>query len=94
MKPPEPHDIVVCTDVLEHIEPDCLDDVLADIRRCTKKAALLVVATRPAMKTLSDGRNAHLIQEDFKWWEPHIEKAGFRVLQGHAVTGEFTLVCD
>jgi 2-polyprenyl-3-methyl-5-hydroxy-6-metoxy-1,4-benzoquinol methylase len=65
---PEPHDIVACTDVLEHIEPDCLDDVLKDIRRCTKKVAFLLIATRPAIKVLADGRNAHLIQQPYTWW--------------------------
>jgi len=66
--PPEPADLVVCTDVLEHIEPEHLEAVLGDIRRCTLKAALLVVATRPAKKTLADGRNAHLIQRPIEEW--------------------------
>lgn len=65
---PDPADLVVCTDVLEHIEPDCLDDVLADIRRCSKKCALLTVCTVPAAKHLPDGRNAHLIVENSRWW--------------------------
>lgn len=65
---PNPHDVVVCTDVLEHIEPECLDDVLDDIRKLTKRAAFLVVATRPAKKILADGRNAHLIQHNYRWW--------------------------
>lgn len=77
----EPHDIVACTDVLEHIEPDLLVGVLADIRRCTKKAAFLLIATRPAKKYLEDGRNAHLIQRDAKWWLGRLWDAGFRVRQ-------------
>lgn len=92
---PGPHDIVACTDVLEHIEPDCLADVLADIRRCTKKAAYLVIATRPANKILADGRNAHLIVEDFHWWKTRIEAAGFQILDMRAIpgVGEFAVVC-
>lgn len=66
--PPEPADLVVCTDVLEHIEPECLDAVLDDLRRCTLQAGLFVIATRPAKKTLPDGRNTHLIQRDLQWW--------------------------
>jgi hypothetical protein len=67
-EPPKPADFVVCTDVLEHIEPHCLDDVLADIRRVMKKFGYLVIHTGPAKKTLQDGRNAHLIIEDYSWW--------------------------
>lgn len=69
---PEPSDMVVCGDVLEHIEPDCLDAVLDDLVRVTKKVVILAVATRPAKKTLPDGRNAHLIQQPYSWWLPKI----------------------
>jgi len=65
---PEPHDFVVCTDVLEHIEPECLDDVLDHLANLTKKLIFLAVATRPAVKFLPDGRNAHLIQENPAFW--------------------------
>jgi len=64
---PCPHDIVVCSDVLEHIEPDCLDDVLAHLHNLTLKTLFVDVATRPANKVLADGRNAHLIQ-----WRPEV----------------------
>lgn len=65
---PNPADLVVCSDVLEHIEPDCLDDVLGHIYSKTMKALFVDVATRPAKKVLADGRNAHLIQENALWW--------------------------
>lgn len=65
---PWPADILVCTDVLEHIEPDCINDVIAHIGALTKKVAFLLVANGPALKTLEDGRNAHLIQENPRWW--------------------------
>ena len=71
-EPPPPSDLVVCTDVLEHIEPDCLDDVLNDLREKTKVACFLVVNCIPASKTLADGRNAHLIQQDYHWWLPRL----------------------
>ena len=47
---PKPADLVCCLDVLEHIEPDHLDYVLNDIRRCTKRLALLIIHTGPALK--------------------------------------------
>lgn len=67
-EPPAPHDLVVCTDVAEHVEPEFLDAFLDDLVRVTRQALIISVATRPAVKTLADGRNAHLIIEDYKWW--------------------------
>jgi hypothetical protein len=65
-------DLVVCCDVLEHVEPDCLYSVLDDIRNISRIAVMLVVATRPAKKVLPDGRNAHLINEAPEWWIPKL----------------------
>lgn len=89
--PPEPADIVVCTDVLEHVEPDCIDEVLDDLRRVTRDAGLFLVATRPAENVLADGRNAHLIQEPKSWWLPRIERR-FRVSQVRDLPGEFAVI--
>lgn len=66
---PRPADLVVCLDVLEHIEPDKLKYVLKDLARCTAKLGYFVINMGPAMKTLPDGRNTHLIQENEAWWK-------------------------
>lgn len=71
---PRPADLVVCTDVLEHIEPDLLRPVLTDLARCVKKVGYFVIHTGPAKKTLADGRNAHLIQKEKPWWEKVLRK--------------------
>jgi len=63
-----PHNYVVCIDVLEHIEPDCIDAVLDDLQRVTLKGGFFTVSTRLAGKILKDGRNAHLIVKPFEWW--------------------------
>jgi 2-polyprenyl-3-methyl-5-hydroxy-6-metoxy-1,4-benzoquinol methylase len=89
---PDAHDLVICTDVLEHVEPDCLDDVLDHIAEKTNLTAFLNIATRPAVKTLADGRNAHLIQEPFEWWFPKLAER-FEILTLNVVPGsEFTVV--
>jgi hypothetical protein len=67
-KSPSPADLVVCTDVLEHVEPEYLGEVLDHIQSLMKRKGFFMIATRPANKTLPDGRNAHLIVEDAKWW--------------------------
>jgi len=69
---PEPREFVTCIDVLEHIEPDMLDNVLDDLQRVTKRYGFFTIHTGPAVKVLSDGRNAHLTQEDYKWWLPKL----------------------
>jgi hypothetical protein len=65
---PKTADIVCCIDVLEHIEPLLLNNVLDDLHRIVSKAGFFTIHTGPAIKVLLDGRNAHLIQEPSSWW--------------------------
>lgn len=76
---PRPADLVVCTDVLEHIEPDCLEEVLKDLKALTKIKALLGIPMYEARRILPDGRNAHLIIENDEWWSEKITAAGFEI---------------
>jgi hypothetical protein len=75
---PSPADLVVCTDVLEHIEPDRLTAVLDHLQSLTLKALFAVISTRPAKKLLADGRNAHLIIEPPSFWRRELVER-FRV---------------
>ena len=70
--PPRSADLVCCIDVLEHIEPELLDNVLDELASITVKVGFLTVHTGPAIKVLSDGRNAHLIQKPSSWWLPKL----------------------
>lgn len=67
-----PCGFVACIDVLEHIEPDLLDNVLDDLQRVTLGAGVFTIHTGAAMKVLPDGRNAHLIQQPPAWWLPKL----------------------
>lgn len=69
---PAPADTVVCTDVLEHIEPELLDNVLSHIASLIKQMGYLSACTMAAKKTLADGRNAHLIVQNKDWWTAKI----------------------
>jgi hypothetical protein len=71
-KEPLPAQMVCCIDVLEHVEPEHLEGVLDDLTRLTEGIIFLSFATVPALKTLSDGRNAHLTVEPLQWWLPKI----------------------
>lgn len=72
-------DVVVCTDVLEHIEPEKLPTVLKHIDGLARKAIFLVVSLRDANKLLPDGRNAHLIVKPAAWWEAIAEQEGWQL---------------
>lgn len=65
---PTAADLVVCIDVMEHIEPECLEDVLKHISDLSLVAAYFIIDNGPANAVLSDGRNAHLIVENVEWW--------------------------
>ncbi|HSN21583.1 MAG TPA: hypothetical protein VLS49_12945 [Usitatibacter sp.] len=67
---PRAADLVCCIDVLEHIEPDYLENVLLELKGLVRRHGFLTVHTGPAVKHLDDGRNAHLIQRPASWWLP------------------------
>lgn len=90
---PEPAELVVCTDVLEHVEPDYLDNVLDDLQRVSKRITYLVISTIPARKTLPDGRNAHLIQEDTNWWMPKI-LSRFKLISFSKTKSNLHFICE
>lgn len=69
---PIPAQMVCCIDVLEHIEPELLDNVLDHLCSLTEVVAFLTIHTSYAGKTLPDGRNAHLTQQKMDWWLPKL----------------------
>lgn len=60
-------DLLISTDVLEHIEPEFLDDTLKFLKSKADNFYHLI-ALAPSSVTLPDGRNAHLILESKEWW--------------------------
>jgi len=68
--PMGPVDMVMTSDVLEHLEPEYLDSVMDDLKRITRNIGFHVVHTRAALHHLPDGRNAHIIQQKPEWWLP------------------------
>lgn len=70
---PLPADVVFATDVAEHIEPEYVEAWLRFFASKVKKLWFMTVATRPAIKTLADGRNAHLSVHPWQWWAEKID---------------------
>lgn len=81
---PEPADIVVCWDVLEHIEPEHLEGVLRHIHSLGPVIYFTIGLSKDTTKLMPDGRNPHLIIEDVSWWLARLRDFWPRL------TGEFT----
>lgn len=85
---PQTADLVCCIDVLEHIEPALLENVLLDLAAITNKVGFFSIHMTPAVKVLPDGRNAHLIQEPTSWWLPKLcQHFDIVQLQQHNIGG-------
>ena len=70
----KPHDIVVCSDVMEHVEPQCAEAVLDHIQELASKVVVFGIATGPATKVLPGGENAHINQRPHSYWFGQIRK--------------------
>jgi len=57
---PKPAEFVACIDVLEHVEPELVNNVLDDLQRVTLKTGLFNISLRPARRVLNNGWNAHI----------------------------------
>jgi hypothetical protein len=66
--PPAPAALVVCCDVLEHVEPECLAAVVQDLLRLATQALFVAIACKPSGKTFPDGTNHHQRIAAPSWW--------------------------
>lgn len=67
---PHPADMVVCLDVLEHVEPEHVEAVIKDLGALAVSVIVGTIANAEAIAILPDGRNAHLIVEQSEFWLP------------------------
>ncbi len=68
-------DLVTCTDVLEHVLPEDIDEFLQDLLICSNKMLYVTICLSPAGKMVVDanGKTAydqslHTIVESKEWW--------------------------
>ncbi len=82
-------DATVCLDVLEHIEPDKIDNVLQHIYDKTNKWAYIMICCIPSHNTFPDGQNLHILQREPNWW---LEKFKYEWDMFDIISGKFLIV--
>lgn len=67
------YDVVVCTDVMEHVEEQFTTTTLMTIRDLTRCVAFFNIVTTPCSSTLPDGRNTHINLKSVDDWMLELE---------------------
>ena len=86
-RPTGTFDGVICTDVMEHIHVEDVQEVLADVFGFAEKFVFFSICTRPSGRLLPDGRGVHLTVETDDWWMAQIKP---HRIPGLEVAVEFT----
>jgi uncharacterized Rossmann fold enzyme len=71
---PDPAELVLCLDVMEHVEPECLDDVIKDLHRVASKFLIVAMALEPSRKLLPNGENSHVSLHTLHDWAIKFKK--------------------
>lgn len=69
IKPAGTFDMVICTDVMEHVPEDEVGKTLAELINYTDKVLFLSICTKKANKTFANGNNLHITIKPKEWWE-------------------------
>ncbi len=65
---PEPADVVIVVDVMEHIAQEDIDGILNQVVRLANHIVYFWIDNGPANTTLPVGQNANLIAKNAAWW--------------------------
>ena len=68
------YDYVICTDVLEHVEPEKLNNVIDHVIRFAQYGVFFNMPYRLGNRTLPDGSPCHKTVENSIWWMRRIHE--------------------
>jgi len=71
-KPEGPYDMVICTDVMEHIPESATDHVLSEIFGYARHWVYLCICTRTSHRTLPAGGSVHVNVQSEEWWNQRL----------------------
>ena len=86
---PDVCDMTICVDVLEHVEPDKIDNVLSHIQEKTNKLCFLSICVVESYGEFNDGTNLHILVKPVEWWT---EKLNEKFDTINAVSTKFHLI--
>ena len=69
---PSPEELSVCTNVLEHVEPEKIDSVLDHLQALTQKLLMLSISHCSTMPIYQGEGSQPLISHSSHWWLPKI----------------------
>lgn len=81
-EPTHTFDLILTVDVLEHIEPESLDETLTWVATHSLRQ-FHHIDCNDTKDRLSDGRDVHLIIQPPKWWELQLVDRGFTIMERH-----------
>lgn len=82
-RPERTYDLVICTDVMEHVPEHLVRGVLEHIKSLATKVVFFNISTRIAGKVLTDGTNAHATVKPKLWWEEQLTCIDKRLIIAH-----------
>ena len=72
--PKDKSDIVICTDVIEHIPEEDVITFIDDIYNLAHNSVFIVIATMPASKYFENGKNIHICLKSKDEWKEIFQK--------------------
>lgn len=84
--PDNAFDFVLCTEVLEHIPEELIDQTLSEIARVASGYCVFTVSVVLVRGAKIDGRiEPHVTVHPGKWWDQKFKKAGFEIAEKHGM---------
>jgi len=71
-RPEGKYDMIICTDVLQHVQEDKVEEVLADIFQFSDNV-FLTITCYDATQVLLNGKNAHYTVKHPDWWKKKLQ---------------------
>jgi len=78
-------DCVICTDVLEHVPEEEINDTLKEIFTLSNKCVFLNIAMYLAHHKLPNGENAHCTLKPKQWWRHRMAETIKENIEVHVV---------